>query len=79
MAGIVLVFGSLWISSMPIDIFPDLSAPTVTVLTEAPGMAPEEVELLVTFPIESAVNGASAISEMAASLACTAASVRASG
>ncbi|MCM2269829.1 MAG: efflux RND transporter permease subunit, partial [Thermoanaerobaculia bacterium] len=60
-AGILLVFGSLWTAAMPVDIFPDLSAPTVTVVTEAGGMAPEEVEALVTFPIESAVNGATGI------------------
>ncbi|MEM7350126.1 MAG: efflux RND transporter permease subunit [Acidobacteriota bacterium] len=56
-AGLLLAIGALWISRLPLEIFPDLSAPTVTVITEAPGMAPEEVELLVTFPLESAVNG----------------------
>ena len=56
-AAVLLIVGGIWIASLPLDIFPNLSAPTVTVITEAPGMAPQEVELLVTFPIESAVNG----------------------
>ena len=56
-AVVLTALGAVWIAGAPVDVFPDLSAPTVTVITEAPGMAPEEIELLVTFPIESAVNG----------------------
>ncbi|MBA2406484.1 MAG: efflux RND transporter permease subunit, partial [Chitinophagales bacterium] len=55
---LLIVFGSYVATQMEVDVFPDLTAPTVVVLTEAHGMAPEEVEKLVTFPIESSVNGA---------------------
>ncbi|MGE3402287.1 MAG: efflux RND transporter permease subunit [Vicinamibacterales bacterium] len=58
----VLLAAGAWTSrQMPIDVFPDLTAPTVTILAEGHGMAPEEMESLVTFPIESAINGASGV------------------
>ena len=59
LAAVLLVIGGLYVSTnMEVDVFPDLNAPTVVIMTEANGMAPEEVEKIVTFPIETAVNGA---------------------
>lgn len=55
---LLLLAGTYTAVNMEVDVFPDLTAPTVVVLTEAHGMAPEEVERMVTFPVETAVNGA---------------------
>lgn len=58
---IVLAYGGYLTTTIPIDVFPDLDRPRVVILTECPGLSPEEVETLITFPIETAILGASGV------------------
>ncbi|MCS3661520.1 CzcA family heavy metal efflux pump [Salinibacter ruber] len=68
-ATLLLAAGGYAAFTMPVDVFPDLTAPRVTVITESHGMAPEEVEKLVTYPIETAVNGAASVRRVRSSSA----------
>ena len=64
---LLLVFGSFTATQLPVEVLPDMTKPTVTILTECPGLAPEEVEALVSQPIESAVQGVGGLDRMRSS------------
>jgi HME family heavy-metal exporter len=64
LAGVLIVYGAYTATKLPVDVFPDLNRPTVTIMTESEGLAPPEVEQLVSYPIETQMNGLPGVSRV---------------